>query len=98
VVTAWGLLFAIVVVVRAFGWTGGKTLVAQSYGQAREKSSEQSAARKAKRQAKRDARRHRGSADDADETPDQQVQSHPGREGDREQASVAGEPQIDALE
>jgi uncharacterized membrane protein YbhN (UPF0104 family) len=58
VVTAWGLLFAIVVVVRAFGWTGGKTLVSQSYGQAREKSSEQSAARKAKRQAKREARHH----------------------------------------
>jgi uncharacterized membrane protein YbhN (UPF0104 family) len=56
VVTAWGLLFAIVVVVRAFGWTGGKTLVSQSYGQAREKSSEQSAARKAKRQAKREAK------------------------------------------
>jgi uncharacterized membrane protein YbhN (UPF0104 family) len=56
VVTAWGLLFAIVVVVRAFGWTGGKTLVSQSYSQAREKSSEQSAARKAKRQAKRQAK------------------------------------------
>lgn len=56
VVTAWDLLFAIVVVVRAFGWTGGKTLVSQSYGQAREKSSEQSAARKAKRHAKREAK------------------------------------------
>jgi uncharacterized membrane protein YbhN (UPF0104 family) len=65
VVTAWGLLFAIVVVVRAFGWTGGKTLVSESYGQAREKSSEQSAARKAKRQAKREARRHRDSTGDA---------------------------------
>jgi len=57
VVTAWGLLFAIVLVVRAFGWTGGKTLVSQSYSQAREKSAEQSAARKAKRQAKRKAKR-----------------------------------------
>ncbi len=56
VVTAWGLLFAIAVVIRAFGWTGGKTLISQSYGQAREKTSEQSAARKAKRQAKRDAK------------------------------------------
>jgi uncharacterized membrane protein YbhN (UPF0104 family) len=65
VVTAWGLLFAIVVVVRAFGWTGGKTLVSKSYGQAREKSSEQSAARKAKRQAKREARHHAGTTGDA---------------------------------
>jgi len=56
VVTAWGLLFAIAVVVRAFGWTGGRTLVSQSYSQAREKSSEQSAARKAKREARREAR------------------------------------------
>jgi uncharacterized membrane protein YbhN (UPF0104 family) len=56
VVTAWGLLFAIAVVIRAFGWTGGKALVSQSYGQAREKSSEQSAARKAKRHAKREAK------------------------------------------
>jgi uncharacterized membrane protein YbhN (UPF0104 family) len=66
VVTAWGLLFAIVVVVRAFGWTGGKTLVSQSYGQAREKSSEQSAARKAKRQAKREARHHEQGTGGAD--------------------------------
>jgi uncharacterized membrane protein YbhN (UPF0104 family) len=56
VVTAWGLLFAIAVVIRAFGWTGGKALVSQSYGQAREKSSEQSATRKAKRHAKREAK------------------------------------------
>ena len=66
VVTAWGLLFAIVVVVRAFGWTGGKTLVSQSYSQAREKSSEQSAARKAKRQARRQARHADGTTGDAE--------------------------------
>ena len=41
--------------IRAFGWSGGKTLVAQSYGEAREKSAEQSAARKTRRQAKREA-------------------------------------------
>ncbi|MFZ1154154.1 MAG: YbhN family protein [Solirubrobacteraceae bacterium] len=52
VTTAWGLLFAIVLLIRAFGWSDGKTLVTQSYGQAREKSAEQSAARKAKRQAR----------------------------------------------
>jgi uncharacterized membrane protein YbhN (UPF0104 family) len=53
VTTAWDIFFAIVLLARAFGWSGGKTLVKQSYGEAREKTSEQSAARKAKRQAKR---------------------------------------------
>ncbi len=55
VTTAWSILFAIVLIVRAFGWSGGKALVSRSYGEARQKSSEQSAARKAKRQAKRRA-------------------------------------------
>ena len=56
VTTAWSILFAIALLVRAFGWSGGKTLVKQSYGEAREKTSEQSAARKAKRQARRHGR------------------------------------------
>ncbi len=58
--TAWSILLAIVLVVRAFGWSGGKTLVQESYSQAREKSAEQTAARKAKRQARKDARRSPG--------------------------------------
>jgi uncharacterized membrane protein YbhN (UPF0104 family) len=53
--TAWGILFAIVMLTRAFGWSDGKTLVAHSYGEAKEKSAEQSAARKAKRRAKHEA-------------------------------------------
>jgi uncharacterized membrane protein YbhN (UPF0104 family) len=57
VVTAWSIVLAIVLLVRAFGWSGGKTLVRQSYTEARQKSSEQSAARKAKRQTKRQAKR-----------------------------------------
>ena len=57
--------------VRAFGWSDGRTLVAQSYGQAKEKSAEQSAARKAKRQAKRETRHHAAtSADQGDEALD----------------------------
>jgi uncharacterized membrane protein YbhN (UPF0104 family) len=56
VTTIWSILLAIVLLVRAFGWSGGKTLVKQSYSEAKEKSSEQSAARKAKRQARRGAR------------------------------------------
>jgi uncharacterized membrane protein YbhN (UPF0104 family) len=51
VTTAWGILFAIVLLVRAFGWSDGKTLVSQSYSQAREKNAERSAARKAKHRA-----------------------------------------------
>jgi uncharacterized membrane protein YbhN (UPF0104 family) len=61
VTTAWGIIFAIAVLIRAFGWSDGRTLVTQSYGQAKEKSAEQSAARKAKRQAKK-ATRHRAGA------------------------------------
>jgi uncharacterized membrane protein YbhN (UPF0104 family) len=53
VTTAWSIFFAIALLARAFGWSGGKTLVKQSYGEAREKTAEQSATRKAKRQAKR---------------------------------------------
>ena len=68
VTTAWGILFAIVMLIRAFGWSDGRTLVAQSYGQAKEKSAEQSAARKVKRQAKKETRHHAAaSADQGDE-------------------------------
>lgn len=66
VVTAWSILLAILLLIRAFGWSGGKTLVQQSYTEARQKSSEQSAARKAKRHAKRRARRHGGATSDAE--------------------------------
>jgi hypothetical protein len=51
VTTAWGILFAIALLVRAFGWSDGKTLVAQSYSEAREKNTERSAARKARHHA-----------------------------------------------
>jgi uncharacterized membrane protein YbhN (UPF0104 family) len=51
VTTGWGILFAIVLLVRAFGWSDGKTLVTQSYTQAREQKAERSAARKARGKA-----------------------------------------------
>ncbi len=54
VVTAWSILLALVLMARAFGWSGGKALVEQSYSEAREKSSEQAATRRAKRQARRE--------------------------------------------
>jgi uncharacterized membrane protein YbhN (UPF0104 family) len=68
VVTVWSILLAIVLLVRAFGWSGGKTLVRQSYSEARQKSAEQAAARKAKRRAKREARHH-GDGPDAEAEP-----------------------------
>ncbi len=40
-VTAWNIAFAIVVVIWAFGWTGGKLLVEQSYADAKVKVEEQ---------------------------------------------------------
>jgi len=57
VTTAWSIVFAIILLARAFGWSDGKTLVAKSYGEAREKSAEQTDARRAKREAKRASRR-----------------------------------------
>jgi uncharacterized membrane protein YbhN (UPF0104 family) len=54
--TAWNILFGIVMMTWAFGWTGGRKLVEDSYTGAKEKAAEQSAARKAKRQAKREAK------------------------------------------
>jgi uncharacterized membrane protein YbhN (UPF0104 family) len=47
--TAWHLVMGIVLVVWAFGWGGGKTLVRQSYVEAKESAAEQKAARKGRR-------------------------------------------------
>jgi uncharacterized membrane protein YbhN (UPF0104 family) len=56
VTTAWNLLFGIALVVWAFGWSGGKKLVGDSYEEAKAKAAEQKAARDAKRAAKRGAK------------------------------------------
>ena len=53
--TAWNLLFAIILMVWVFGWTGGKEIVATSYAGAKEKAAEQKAARDARKAAKRAA-------------------------------------------
>lgn len=53
VTTAWSILLAIVLLVRAFGWSGGKALVAESYGEAREKTAAEKEARKSRRRARR---------------------------------------------
>jgi uncharacterized membrane protein YbhN (UPF0104 family) len=56
IVTAWNCIFALVLVVWVFGWTGGKQLVGDSYTGAKEKAAEQSAAHKARRAEKKAAR------------------------------------------
>jgi uncharacterized membrane protein YbhN (UPF0104 family) len=52
--TAWNILFAIVLMAWAFGWSGGKQLMGESYREAKEKEAERKAARAAK-QAERAA-------------------------------------------
>ncbi len=54
IVSAWDVLFAIVLVAWVFGWSGGRELVKQSYADAEVKEREL----KQKRQARRAARRH----------------------------------------
>jgi hypothetical protein len=46
-VTAWNIAFAVVLVVWAFGWSGGKLLVEQSYSSAKDKVDERRARRSA---------------------------------------------------
>jgi uncharacterized membrane protein YbhN (UPF0104 family) len=52
-ITAWNVAFALVVVTWAFGWTGGKELVEQSYEDAKVRVAEQKAQRQAKKRAAR---------------------------------------------
>jgi uncharacterized membrane protein YbhN (UPF0104 family) len=53
ITTAWNILFAIILVVLVFGWTGGKQLVTTSYVGAKEQVAEQKEARRAKREARK---------------------------------------------
>jgi uncharacterized membrane protein YbhN (UPF0104 family) len=53
IVTIWNVAFGVALVVWAFGWTGGRTLVTDSYTGAKEKVAEQKAARAAKKEAER---------------------------------------------
>jgi uncharacterized membrane protein YbhN (UPF0104 family) len=56
VTTAWNILFAIIMVTWAFGWSGGKQLVGESYVGAKTKAAEQRAARAERKAAKREAK------------------------------------------
>ncbi|MGH8732893.1 MAG: hypothetical protein ACREVB_04345, partial [Burkholderiales bacterium] len=52
-ITAWNIAFAVVLVVWAFGWTGGKVLVSGAYGDAKVRSADMKEGRKRKREQKR---------------------------------------------
>jgi uncharacterized membrane protein YbhN (UPF0104 family) len=56
VTTSWNIIFGIALMVWAFGWTGGKKLVGDSYEDAKEKAAEQKAARAERKAAKREAK------------------------------------------
>ena len=55
VTTAWNIILGIALVTWAFGWSGGKKLVGDSYQEAKQKAAEQQAAREARKAAKREA-------------------------------------------
>ena len=55
VTTTWNIILASSCMTWAFGWSGGKKLVSESYTGAKEKAAEQKAAHDAKKQAKDDA-------------------------------------------
>ncbi|HXB17058.1 MAG TPA: YbhN family protein [Solirubrobacteraceae bacterium] len=57
--TAWSIALAILLLVRAFGWTGGRELVGHSYAQAKQKAAEEAAERRTRREARRSERRAR---------------------------------------
>jgi uncharacterized membrane protein YbhN (UPF0104 family) len=56
VTTAWNIIFGIALMTWAFGWSGGKQLVGESYEGAKTKAAEQKAARDARKDAKRAAK------------------------------------------
>jgi uncharacterized membrane protein YbhN (UPF0104 family) len=62
ITTAWNIFFALVLVVCIFGWTGGKSLVLQSYDDAKVKAAEQKEQRVAKKETKRAEAREKGAS------------------------------------
>ena len=62
ITTAWNIVFALVLGICIFGWTGGKSLVLQSYDGAKEKAAEQKEQRAAKKEAKRAEAREKGTS------------------------------------
>jgi uncharacterized membrane protein YbhN (UPF0104 family) len=65
ITTAWNQIFAMVLLIWAFGWTGGKQIVRSSYVEAKDKVAEQQEARRARKAA--------GDADDLGVEPTPEV-------------------------
>ena len=57
ITTAWNVVVAVVLVILVFGWTGGRLLVGQSYGDAKVQVAERKAQRATKKEAKRAAKK-----------------------------------------
>jgi len=54
IVTAWNVIFATVLVIAVFGWTGGKQLVGGAYVDAKQRAADMKAARKRKKDGEED--------------------------------------------
>ena len=54
--TAWSILFALILMIWAWGWGGGKRLVTDSYAEAKRRQEEESEKRRAKKAAKKAAK------------------------------------------
>jgi uncharacterized membrane protein YbhN (UPF0104 family) len=49
--TAWNIIFALILMIWAWGWTGGKQLVSDSYAEAKRRQQEETEKRRAKKEA-----------------------------------------------
>jgi uncharacterized membrane protein YbhN (UPF0104 family) len=68
IITAWNVLFATILVVVIFGWVGGKQIVGDAYGDAKDRAADMKEQRREKKQARRQERRSRfGHRHDGDE-------------------------------
>ncbi|MFN8160456.1 MAG: hypothetical protein U0R52_05360 [Solirubrobacterales bacterium] len=70
VVSAWNVVFAIVMVSWVFGWKGGRELVESSYGSAKERSRELAEERRKRRQEKRSGRGPEGDGAEGEGPPE----------------------------
>jgi uncharacterized membrane protein len=57
VTTAWGLIMAVLLLIWAFSWSGGRALVSKSYADAKKRAADEKEKRKDKKTAKRAAGR-----------------------------------------